>query len=667
MCSGAPTPARRRAGRPSAGCSRAEAAEAPLDGGADGSAGSALRTDLAGALRRALSDVPSGQLAGVIVVSDGRHNAPEQVAPLARRLAREQVPVCTVVLGSERPPRDAAVAGIEAPDVVYAGDSIHVAADLKLDGMAGSTANVLLLREDTVVHSQAVPVPASAYRTRVELSDTPPETGLLSYRVRVEAVEGEAFADNNEYPLTVSVTDDQVHLLLVEGLPRWEYRYLKNLFSGRDKTVRLQHVLFQPERVAGREERLRIAASASRPAGEAEAARLPESEAEWLRFDVIILGDVSPADLPAPAQEAVRRFVVDRGGTLVAVAGPRFMPHAFAGTPLSEVLPVTTLPAERRSATASTEARRIALTPEGADSVLMRLKPDAEENAALWLSRPTIHWRHAASVPKPAAAVLAYAVPPDVADPEQYDRQYREQNALVVVQNAGLGQAVFLAFDRTWRLRYREGDTYHHRFWGQVLRWATAGKLPAGTALVKLGTDRARYPLHCRVHVRARMLGPDLAPLVSDEAAVAVYRDDGLVLRRRLAYIGDQPGTYVADLGELPSGAYRVELEGPEVRAALAEEGVERVVAEFSVDPAASSELIELGADWELPGLLAGETGGVAVGPAEAMRVLEALGASVLSLQESSEYALWDSWPLLALMLGLATAEWVLRRKVGLP
>jgi hypothetical protein len=200
-----------------------------------------------------------------------------------------------------------------------------------------------------------------------------------------------------------------------------------------------------------------------------------------------------------------------------------------------------------------------------------------------------------------------------------------------------------------------------------LLRWATGGALPAGTALVKLGTDQERYALADNVRVRARLLEPDLSPLLTTEAAAAVYRDGELVLRRRLDYIGDLPGMYSAELGELPSGTYTVDLEGPDVTAALAGEGVTGVSTSFSVDPAASSEQVELSADPGLPRVMAAMTGGTAVPVWEASSLTESLRPADFTVREHADYDLWNSWPLLAVMIGLATAEWVLRKRVGLP
>ena len=155
---------------------------------------------------------------------------------------------------------------------------------------------------------------------------------------------GEVFATNNEYPFTVSVSSDQTRLLLVDGRSRWEFRYLKNLFDMRDRSVRLQYVLMEPDRITGQPPRAEIHAAAARPAEQSEATALPRELSEWLKFDVIILGDVNPQHLRPEDLEALRKFVFDRGGALIVIAGPNFMPRAYGGSVLEEMIPATLPP-----------------------------------------------------------------------------------------------------------------------------------------------------------------------------------------------------------------------------------------------------------------------------------------------------------------------------------
>jgi hypothetical protein len=123
---------------------------------------------------------------------------------------------------------------------------------------------------------------------------------------------------------------------------------------------------------------------------------------------------------------------------------------------------------------------------------------------------------------------------------------------------------------------------------------------------------------------------------------------------------------YGADLGQLPGGTYRVELDAPPAKAVLAQDNVRTVATEFSVEPATPAEQAELAPDRGLLSRLASLTGGAVVDPTSAGRVLASLGKPTEKEVETHEYVLWDSWPLLILMILVATAEWLIRKKVGL-
>lgn len=651
------------------------------------------QTALAGALDKVLADADASRLVGVVVLSDMRNNGPGRPRDVAGRFGWKSIPVCPVVFGSSQPPPDAAVASVSAPETLFPEDKLLVSAKIKLDGLAGRDVVVTLNDGEKEVGRQTIRVPdVASLRREVQFACAPESLGDHTYRVRVEPVEGEAVADNNETPFSVKVHDDRTKMLLVDSRPRWEMRYLKNLFTNRDASVNLQYVLLYPDKTANQPRARTVYASASRPRGQAEATALPETKDEWLKFDVVILGDVSPADLGDDAIEALGELVTTRGGTLVCIAGRRHMPHAFGATPLEDMLPVIFEPGPDAPEMPE-RAFRIDMTSEGARSVIMRMEVDPAENKRVWDDLPDIYWRHPLTGVKEGATVLAYARGADVPGPLRSTmdaearktrlaeiRQYQRSRALVTLHNVGRGRVMFLGFDRTWRLRYRQGDTYHHRYWGQVLRWATADRLSSGTAQVKVGTDRVRYTVDDRVRVRAQVYLEDNTGLAEGDVAVEVYREKPnpagadaprervLVMRRGLVPVPNAPGAFTGDLGKMTMGAYQVVLAGNAVKEVLTQEAAaETVEAGFTVGAATAGEQVELAADRVLAGQVAGASGGVSVEPAQIDQVLKALGVGRQDARPNlAQWDLWDSWPLLVILLAVLTGEWLLRKRIGL-
>ncbi len=635
-------------------------------------------TDIASALSRVAAEIPAEDLAGIILLTDGRHNTPGEPEEIAGRLGLGGVPVSSVVLGGRYPPRDAAVVGVEAPETIHESDKVQVTADLKLDGLAGRRVTVSLFSEGRLCDEKVVTPESREARMRVRLTDTPEQTGSVDYRVVVERFEQEAFAENNEYEFSVAVTDEPTKVLLLEGRPRWEFRYLRNLFTDRDPSVRLQYVLLQPDRVHGQDGTPVIPASVSRPEDSPGATATPESFEEWMKFDVVILGDVAPEMLSDADRRALEDFVSDMGKSLVVVAGPHHMPHAWSGTELADLMPVT-FEALDDTAGAPEDAYRLELTDTGLDHPMMRQADDPESGAEIWRELPELHWRFPITEAKPAAKVLAYARTPDAPEAEGTGGQdyetsggsstrHQRRHALVAYHDTGMGRAMFMGFDRTWRLRYRAGDARHHRFWSQVVQWAGRQSLPVGVDFARLGTDRTRYAARTPVRVRARLLDAGDSPLVTDRVGVNLFDEDGKsVLRTGLHPLTGSPGTYAAEFEPPPGGVYRLELDAPAVQERLEAEGVEKVAMDISVDPAADREQIELKPDFSLARRMAEASGGVAVGAHLAERVTDVLGEPEIVRVQRRDYSLWDSWPALIIVIGVATAEWLIRKKEHLP
>lgn len=636
-------------------------------------------TDLGNALQRVMSDIPEEALGAIVLLTDGRHNTRTPVEPIARQLGLQNVALSSIVFGtSTNPPLDAAVAEIDTAEVVYLGDKAHFSVAVKLDGLTNETVDLHLYDGEDLVDTKAVEITSEiSMRTRVDLSHEPETEGMHHYRVTIPGYDEEAIATNNELSVAVNVATDRIKLLLVEGRPSWEFRYIKNLFASRDPSTQLQYVLLEPDLIAEAPERDVIPASAARERDDIEATALPTNRTEWMKFDVIILGDVSAEYLSEEHLSNLEAFVYERGGTLVVVSGPRHMPHAFMAGPLAQLLPVRVEPTERALMAGPEDHFRVALTVEGRHSPIMRLNSDPEESLSTWDSLPDVYWRHAVAETKDGASVLAYARPPDApdyVDADQLDEEgfrqrldFERKHALVTHHHVGYGRVLFLGFNHTWRLRYRAGDIHHHRFWGQIMRWATDDKLAFGTPLARIDSDRIRYTAEDPVRIRVKLVKPDFEPIIDRRASVKIFSGDRLVLRKRLSYQENSPGLYEASLGRLTNGTYHAIVESRAADKALGTGILAQARSEFAIAPGIHAERIELAADHGLLSRIATLTGGIVVTPPDAEDTLATLGPSVIERHEREQIDVWASWPFLAMIVCVAGSEWVVRKRQRLP
>lgn len=634
-------------------------------------------TDYPAALETILKDIPSEQLAGVLIVSDGRNNSEASIDPVGRRLGLQGVPVCGIVVGGSRLPLDVAIAEVHAPESIYLGDKVRVQTVIHVTGARGRRIVVRMNGATGAVDHVALDISSDDYTREIRLTDEPKEQGIRSYTVQADILEGELFTANNTWKFDVAVSDDRTNVLLVDNQARWEFRYLRNLFFGRDKSVHLQDVLLHPETVAGATATSPLPpASASRKFGDAEAGSLPQTRDEWRKFDVIILGDLGPDVLKPEVVDTLRHCVGERGALLVVVAGPHAMPHGLSSVPFQDLLPERYTVDSDGCWTPPEEKYRLLLTAAGRTHPVMQQSANQSENEAIWGELSELTWRFPVLEVKPGAEVLAYAQPAEteaqdpgamnVADAAariDAETRKRSRNALIVAQNYGRGKVLMLNFDQTWRLRSRAGDKYHHQFWGQVLRWGTGEKLRAGREGLRLGTDALIYTPQQPVRILARVTEENRVGAVADAALDAVVRyNDRDVAHVHPTYRAGSQGFYEAEIPPpgVP-GRYDVILKrqhggtNDTVETAFLVVTSDRPVE--LADVTATRATLETLARW---------TNGRVVGPARAGDLWNVFGEGRRAAQERRELPLWDRPWIFLLLAGLLTGEWLLRKLGGL-
>lgn len=637
---------------------------------------SRTQTDLTAALEHVLDNTSPESLAGILLLSDGQHNTTALPEDSLRQLAVRNTPLSSVPIGGDLGPVDISLLDLKAPESIYLDDRVVVTAEVKLDGFLGEKIEAELVSGGEVVETIAIDVTDVNFRSEIRFVHRPEDKGILDYQIRIKPDDREIFKNNNAWDFKVAVTDDRTNVLLVDGFPRWEFRYLRNLFYGRDKSVHLQSVLLDPDEIHRTRQPSGIPASATRPFGEAEATELPKSREEWQLFDVIILGDINPGALDNRDWQAIEEAVTRRGALLVCIAGQRYMPHAHNSETLQKLLPLTYTVENAAQSNFAQPGFKIELTSAGRNHPVTSQSTSRALNAERWSNFPLMHWRYADAQLKETAEVLAYARTPGSGSITSFtpdgspgsveaaiqqlanQENIEKENAVISVQRSGLGKVLMLQFDQTWRFRYGVGDTYHHRFWGQITRWGAGPNLRSGNETLRLGTDRLSYTPSDAIEVTAKVLDEERRPDTDADVDIEVWKDGARLRKQQLSYRTGSSGLYETSLSGLQEeGEYEIKLTGSD------EEISTEVLVVTTRNPI---ELAELTADREFLNRTAQMTGGVVAELNNLPGLLNSFGAPKEILTERRDVTLWDKWPLLLSFLGLLTTEWIIRRRSGL-
>ncbi|WP_020472935.1 vWA domain-containing protein [Zavarzinella formosa] len=634
-------------------------------------------TDIKQPMIRALERDGTGEskLLGVVVLTDGQHNWGVGPTTKSKELGQRGVPVYFVGIGAKDPPPDVAILSVKAtPPTVFKNAYTTVEARVLVNNLPPGKIRVTLAYPDVPGVKKREPL--------VEIIDHEGESGprLVTFTARMDQpgtetltvtaehrpfLEGDPRKDtrpeNNTRPVVVTVSPDKAKVLLVDGEVRWEFHYLQTALI-RDETMDTTSVVFDQPRLN------LVDAEGTRKMGLPDLA-LPKDPEALLNFDCVILGDITPEQLPKAERERLEHYVSERGGTLVLLAGKKSMPLEFVrdGDPFQKLLPIRNPKVYKAD-----QGFKVALTGEGSQTGFLRLDPNPGVSAETWNNLPPHYWAVTGQA-KEGAVTLASVAPSQPFADANATREWEQNNGLVVRQNYGFGKVVYVGIDSTWRWRFKKGDTYNHRFWSQVIRWAASDRaLIAGNEFVRFGAREPVYRADQEVELIVRlsdkvknfkkdaMAGARLLhkPKGGPETAV------GMMPLRPHPVI---PREYIGSQGNLPPGDYDIELVIPDIEDKLNGPDGKKLRAHVQVLPADTGEMIDLATNWGLMEDLAARTGGKVFPADRAKELVELLQSRSATREYTVEQKIWQSWWTLALLIGLLTAEWLARKWAGLP
>ncbi|MCX7008334.1 MAG: VWA domain-containing protein, partial [Kiritimatiellaeota bacterium] len=621
-------------------------------------------TDLGTAINARVAQKQDARCA-VVLVSDGQHNSGGSPIEVAKIAGGRNIPFFTIGVGAAERPGDLAVLGVTGPETVFFEDRIKGEILLKDDMPPGQPFTVRIeeggktLWEQTLVternHRRTVeydfPVKELVEARKTDAQGFEHISLPLTMRVVVPALEGEKDKANNETVLRTRAVTQRRKLLLLEGRPRWEFRYLRNTFE-RDPQWEVNAL------VAGTE------VNDLWPRGTGPG-KLPADREALFAYDLIVFGEVPQKMLNDHDLELLTEFVGTRGGGLVFVDGQREVLRGYAKTALGPLFPVEWLAGNSKEQPASLQ-----LTERGTTFAPLRLAADAHVNAALWRGLPPPHWV-AATHALPGSETLLDAVLGQQKLPALVLRQFGAGNVLgqqklpaLVLRQFGAGKVLYLGLDEAWRWRFNVADKYHEPFWHQV---ANAIMEPPYAVLDKqaaLDAGATNYREGDSAQIRARLRDVLGRAITEGHPQALLYRDGQKLAAIPLAADEKNSGTFRGKTPPLTPGRYEIRLDPQGLISTQVELSEDIFVQGRGGD--ATREMGDLNCNEELLQQMARASNGAYVREENAAQLLEKLEPLSKGRIEESETVLWQSWWWFGAIVILLTVEWLLRKRAGL-
>ena len=138
-----------------------------------GSDPAAAQTDMTSALEYILENTAPESLAGVLLLTDGRHNGGSLPEDSLRQLAVQNTPLSAVPIGGRLGPVDISLLHVKAPESIYLDDRVIVAAEAKIDGLLGEKVKAELLCNGEVADTIDIDITDVSFRTELRFCASP--------------------------------------------------------------------------------------------------------------------------------------------------------------------------------------------------------------------------------------------------------------------------------------------------------------------------------------------------------------------------------------------------------------------------------------------------------------------------------------------------------------
>ncbi|MBT8035912.1 MAG: hypothetical protein KJO21_00065 [Verrucomicrobiae bacterium] len=490
-------------------------------------------TDIFTAVDKLLEE--HNNLRAVVMLSDGDWNIGQQPVAAAQKMRRRNIPLFAIPTGSDNRLPDLDISHVTAPTYGIVGENVQIPFTI-VSSLDRDIRTLIRLRDTKSgkERTKNITIPAGEdyhdsilWRLNIEGSST--------LEISIPVANGERVAKNNNRKFTIAGRKESLNVLVVETLPRWEYRFIRNALY-RDPGVKLDCLLLHPSVGVGD--------------GPGYIQNFPEKLEDLQKYDVIFLGDVGIGEggLSMEQAELLKGLVEKQASGIVFIPGAQGNQFSLANTPLGDLIPVI-LDTKKKEGISDATPSKLNLTSDGKGSLLTMLGDTEEDNPVIWKSLPGFYWHAPIIKAKGGSDVLAVHANRS----NQFGRI-----PMLVTRTAGNGKVLYLGHDSAWRWRRGVEDLYHYRFWGQVARWMSYQRNMAAGERIRLYFTPDRPKPGDSVTLNANAFDQYGAPLQGGDVLVDITSPDGKTRRISLDKAEGAWGSYSGRFKIAQPGAWKI-------------------------------------------------------------------------------------------------------------
>jgi uncharacterized membrane protein len=602
-------------------------------------------TDIVNALRETVNDQSASSLSAIVLLSDGGANTSRDLGAELRELRSKNIPVFTIGVGNPSRFKDAEMSRVTTPRRVLTGSAVIADALVRLNGYPSSKVIVAISEDGRALKTQTLDVKGGEAET-LTVEFTPSAPGAHRYTFEVKPLDGEMTVENNAQDTLIEVTNDRPKVLYFEGEPRWEYGFMRKALAKNEKNLVLVSSLRSAD---GKFYRQGV------ESGDELATGFPTTDEELFGYQGVVIGSVEANFFSYDQLKNIEQFAARRGGGVLMMGGARsFDAGKYANTPVADISPLFLNDQVEEYETQVVSNFKASLTARGRAHAVTRLNEDRALSAKAWEELPPISIPELLTSAKPGATVILEANAIN-------DRS--RVAPLLVEERYGRGRSMALTANDTWRWRMEtpSQNISHETFWRQLLRYLVS----AAPRQFEVAAERDVYTKGDQALLRGEVNDKKFNAITDAQVVARVTKPSGatseIPLKINFGERQDGAGAdYRNEFTPDETGLYKVEMTARRGGAMLGEAQSTFLITDRT------REFHDAAQNVELLKRASAETGGKYFPMSEAGDLLDEITLLEGKNSERVSKDLWDMPINFLLLIGLAGAEWFLRKRKGL-
>lgn len=597
-------------------------------------------SDIASSIEKTLENFNKGDVAGIMVFSDGvintQGNADTNIEELAKRLKEENIIVHTFGAGKKGGLKDIAIKDIRYDGFAFVHNKMTIEVDVSSRGYDDIPVQVNLQSENQPVSGKIVEIKKNSH-SKIAFEFTPDKVGRFVYTVSTPVLPDDSMAENNRRSFIIDVIRDKIRVLHVCGHPDYDEQYFRRFLKNNPNVDLISFFILRTNADLGLVQ-------------DNELSLIPFPTRELFStqlhtFDLLIFQNFTYKGYEMSQYlPNIRKFVLDGGAFMVIGGDVSYGPGGYDNTAIEPILPFEIVAADPPY---TAKSFKLEVTEEGLNHPIMQISRNREENKTLWQKAGELYGMNLGLVPYKDSLVLSRN--PDNSAP------------VMAVRTVGKGRVFASAIDSSWlwhNLEVAEGGSgeFYRSFYNNVIRWLI--KDPELKHL-KVRADNDNVAPKQEIRLDIRLTDDDFQPKADSELKITVVDPTGKKSILSKTVVTDKEG--VAGFSfESPETEGMLSIRVESLSAGGVKDREELLVFVSSH----SKELDEVDVNFEILKKLSGITGG------EFFELPKNLGDRKLFEKEQNERVgkkhdipIWDKWWVFAFLAFLIVSEWWIRKR----